>query len=195
MKVSAIHQTTRDVSSVLGYLVFLPVAMGLCVFFISGVSRYYAFYDIGINAAANSWGLLFFHMPMAFTFFLGTGWITYHKLQKCGWAVWRAFACGVGAMVLAVLGAFLIEVVRFADYPKYSRVRNGGFGDFLKYFWKDWSGYWANGEIWAEIGGQAFYTLIMGLVLLAICTGGYVLLKSIGKRESKEGKQETQSRE
>lgn len=183
----AMHKTTLDVSSVLGYLIFVPVAMGLCIFFISFVGRYYTFYDIGINAAANSWALLFFQMPMAFAFFLGIGWFTYHELQKLGQAVWLAFACGMGAMILAVLGAFLIEVVRFAGYPKYPGVWNGGFGGFLKYFWKDWSGYWANGGIWAEIGGQVFYTLIVGLVLLATCMGGYVLLKSIGKHKGQTG--------
>lgn len=129
------QETKPNITSVLGYFGLLFVAMGLCIFFISLLGMYYAFFDIGINASANSFGLVFFKMPLTFVFFLVVGWATYYRLQKHNWRAWRSFAVSICVMGVAVLLAFLVDVLRLVDYPKYPG-RN--FTDFLGYVWEEW---------------------------------------------------------
>ncbi len=106
----------------------------LSFIFINITGSYYNFYDIGINAAANSFGLVMFCLPVTLLSLISVASGVYYIARKRGVSVGKAFLLSLSSMILVGNALFWLNVLSLADYPKYPG-RN--FGGFLHCLWEN----------------------------------------------------------
>jgi hypothetical protein len=109
------------------YIGYLLYTIALTIVFVNMLARYWAYYDIGINASANSLTLLFFITP---PFFLGMLIATYgihFIVKRLHGRMWLRVLMGLLSPLLVFLMAFFMEVHRTADYPGYKEKDPGEF--------------------------------------------------------------------
>jgi flagellar biogenesis protein FliO len=188
MSTTSVRRARAGGSGAFAQVLLLAVATGCSGVFISAVSMYYTFNDIGINAAANSLGLVFFTLPIVFAVFIGVGLWVYRRLARSGFVARRALPRSLGAMALAFVLLFLVDAVRLADYPTFPRGGRRGLVGFFEFMWEEWARYRAQGTGTYGIGQQVSYTLILGIAILVVCTGGYLLMAFVERRAARKAK-------
>ncbi|NUQ86262.1 MAG: hypothetical protein HUU11_16275 [Anaerolineales bacterium] len=78
---------------------------------------YYWYYDIGVNAYANSGWLTYFVMPWILVLFNITGFIAQWIARRRGMDKLKATGIGALAMAGLFIASFLYTVINHLDYP------------------------------------------------------------------------------
>jgi hypothetical protein len=94
------------------------LAFPLTYGYINILAWYYAVCDIGINAAANSLGLLFITAPIMLLLFLAaTVSTSFMGLLIFRWHARKIFCFGFLSMILVFVAGFNWELWKLMDYP------------------------------------------------------------------------------
>jgi hypothetical protein len=95
------------------------------------ISSYMSYYRIGINVSANSFGLIFFELPLLLVGNLGTVLVICYVAKRWGWWRWWVMLLGLLASI-----AFCIIFVRWniAGYANYPSYKPQNFDEFLDYY-------------------------------------------------------------
>jgi hypothetical protein len=97
------------------------------------LSNYMSFYKIGINAGANSWGLLFFELPRLLFFNYVMMFIIWNLAKYFKWSRWWMLFLGVLASVTICTTLVRWNIISYADYPTYKVQDLGEFMDYYVY--------------------------------------------------------------
>jgi hypothetical protein len=107
------------------------LAFPLTLCFVNLVAVYWQYYDIGIDAAANSLTLVFAVAPVMLALFLAAALLLGRAARRGGAGNWGTFFGGCAGMLALFAASFLVQVGWSAGYPG---PRRGALLDFLRYY-------------------------------------------------------------
>jgi hypothetical protein len=95
------------------------------------ISHYLSYYKIGINAAANSWGLVFLEFPKLLICNYAMIFVIWNLANRFKWSRWWMLFAGVVASIGICTILVGWNIASYADYPAY-KVQN--LGEFMNYY-------------------------------------------------------------
>lgn len=107
------------------------ISIPTTLLFIHLIAAYWNYYDIGINAAANSWSLIFFVAPIMFVLFTASGYIMSRFVPRGRIQQSASAAMGILGIIITFIIGFIVISGEFSDYPS-PVPRN--FLDFLRHY-------------------------------------------------------------
>ncbi len=107
------HRLFRSVITVLYFLFPLWVTW----LSLSLTSMYMAYYDIGINAVAANGFLLWIVAPILLIALFVTAVVSWYLGRRFQRAPWFGILLGMGLVFMVGMGAFLLQVKSYSDYP------------------------------------------------------------------------------
>ncbi|MFN6497769.1 MAG: hypothetical protein RMX65_012270 [Nostoc sp. DedQUE01] len=133
----ALFHSTANFSNIIKGCLF----MGLCfysvisipttLFFIHLIAAYWNYYDIGINASANSLSLIFFVTPIMLVLFTISGYIMSNLAQRVRMKKRASVGMGILGVIITFIIGFIVISGEFSDYP---RPIPHNFLEFLRYY-------------------------------------------------------------
>jgi hypothetical protein len=115
----------------LGFYIIISIPTTLI--FVHLIANYWNYYDIGINAAANSWSLIFFVAPIMFILFTASGYIMSRFVRRGSMKQTASLGMGILGIIITFIVGFIVISGEFSDYPS-PVTRN--FLDFLRYYFR-----------------------------------------------------------
>lgn len=84
---------------------------------LSLTSMYMAYYDIGINASANTGFLIWIVAPVLLIALFITATVSLYLARRFQRSTWFGIVLGIGLVFIVGIGAFLIQAWACFDYP------------------------------------------------------------------------------
>ena len=126
------QRTSRVLPLVLAFAAAFPFAL----FFITLVARYWMYFDMGINNAANGLVLFLFYGPGVLLLLLAATTGVVIALRRRGAGGWLTLLAALAAMALSVTALFTAEAHRTCDYPGLRQEKS--MHEFVAWFVWSW---------------------------------------------------------
>ena len=121
---------------VLPLVLAFAAAFPFALFFITLVARYWTYFDMGINNAANGLVLFLFYGPGALLLLLLAATGVVIALRRRGVGGWLTLLAALAAMALSVTALFTAEAHRTRDYPGPRQEKS--MHEFIAWFVRSW---------------------------------------------------------
>ncbi|BAT56123.1 hypothetical protein NOS3756_51250 [Nostoc sp. NIES-3756] len=109
------------------------ISIPTTLIFVHLIANYWNYYEIGINAAANSWSLIFFVAPLMFILFTASGYIFSRFVPQGRIKQTASLSLGILGIIITFIIGFIVISGEFSNYPS-PVPRN--FLDFLRYYFR-----------------------------------------------------------
>jgi len=97
--------------------ILIPILIVLGAYcYVIVVGNYLYYFDMGVNNAANSLGLLFFHFPIALITMTISIFASKFLAEKKKWSVYQEVTLGVGSLIVSISLLFLRDIWVTRDY-------------------------------------------------------------------------------